>query len=229
MPARSHRVRKFRWSPPRFDGTTCLCHEKRSVGRPSLRSSAVVLNQSPPQLRSHGNQSRLAELRFPNRQDRLAQVHVSANQVCRLPQPQAGPIVQQDHRADRRWLQDDALRMGLDHLEKAAEFFTRVDVGNECRRLLRHYGRKRDSGDMAAAHGHIGRSTANNSTCRTTSWLLAWLCPGTLPHAEREHWQRWLVGRGHGRKHGESMHRRGTVIQATVERKCTVRSGVGGS
>jgi hypothetical protein len=41
--------------------------------------------------------------------------------------------------------------MGLDHLEKAAEFFPRVDVGNECWWLLRHYRRKRGCGDITTA------------------------------------------------------------------------------
>jgi hypothetical protein len=43
--------------------------------------------------------------------------------------------------------------MGLDHFEKAAEFIPRVDVGNECRWVLRHYGRKRSCGHIATAHG----------------------------------------------------------------------------
>jgi len=118
---------------------------------PSLRPRSVVLKQGPVQLRSHGNQSRLAELRVPNGQDRPVQVHVGPSQMCRFVQTQAGSIVHQNHRSDRRWLQDTFAPWGLDHFEKAAEFFPRVNVGNECRWLLRHYGRKRGSGDITTA------------------------------------------------------------------------------
>jgi hypothetical protein len=43
--------------------------------------------------------------------------------------------------------------MGVDHLDKAAEFFPREDVGNEYRRVFRHYCRKRGCGDVVTAHG----------------------------------------------------------------------------
>ena len=76
------------------NGAASLCREEGGVGWPSLRPSAVVLNQDPVQLRSHGNQSRLAELRVPNRQYGLTQIHVGASKVCRLTDTQAGPIVQ---------------------------------------------------------------------------------------------------------------------------------------
>src|SRR5579871_4702362 len=56
----------------RTDGATSLDCEKGGVGWPSLRPGAVVLNQDPVQLWSDGNQSRLAELRVPNREDRPA-------------------------------------------------------------------------------------------------------------------------------------------------------------
>ena len=36
----------------------------------------------------------------------------ATSQVCRLAQAQAGPIEHQNHRADRRWFQAHALRMG---------------------------------------------------------------------------------------------------------------------
>jgi hypothetical protein len=46
-----------------------------------------------------------------------------------------------------------ALRIGLDYPEKAADFFLRVDVGNEDWRTLRHYGRKRERSDVSSACG----------------------------------------------------------------------------
>src|SRR3990172_10321795 len=90
---------------PCIDRATQRRREKGGLGWPSLRSSAVVLDQGAAQLRSKGNQSRLAELRVPNGQDRPAQIHVGASQACRFPQPQANPIVHQNHPADIRYLQ----------------------------------------------------------------------------------------------------------------------------
>jgi hypothetical protein len=145
---------ELRFESPVPNGAASLCREEGGVGWPSLRPSAVILNQDPVQLRSHGNQSRLAELRVPNRQHGPTQIHVGASEVCRLADAQASPIVQQNHCADRHRLHcAGALRIGLDYPEKAADFFLRVDVGNEDRRTLRHYGRKRERSDVSSACG----------------------------------------------------------------------------
>ena len=81
----------------RADGAAVLSGEKGGVGWPSPWPAAVVLSQDPAQLLSHGNQSRLAKLRVPNRQDRRAQVHVGASQRDRLAQAQTGSVVRQNH------------------------------------------------------------------------------------------------------------------------------------
>jgi hypothetical protein len=116
---------------PYVDGAAFQGCEKGSLNWPPSRLRAIVLDQGPPQLRSHGNQPRLPELRVPNHQNRPVQVHVGASQVYCFTQTQANPIVNQNHRADRRWLQDDAPWMGFDHLKKTTKFLPRVDVGNE--------------------------------------------------------------------------------------------------
>jgi len=113
------------------DGAALHGCEKESIGWPSLRTSTVVLNQGPVQLWSDGNQSRFAELRIPNRQDRVVQVHVGASQIYCFTPAQARPVVHQNHRAERRRLQGGIPRMRFDHLEKTTEFLSRIDVGNE--------------------------------------------------------------------------------------------------
>lgn len=75
---------ELRFESPVPNGAASLCREEGGIGWPSFRPSAVILNQDPVQLRSHGNQSRLAELRVPNRQHGRTQIHVGASEVCRL-------------------------------------------------------------------------------------------------------------------------------------------------
>jgi hypothetical protein len=127
--------------------------EKWSVGWLPRRQSKGTLSQNLSQLRSHGDQSRLAELCIPYRQDRLIQVYVGASQICCFPQTQGSPVERQNHRADGHCSQKGTPRIEFDHLKKTADLFRRVDVGRESWRALWHYHRKRHFGNVIATQG----------------------------------------------------------------------------
>jgi len=60
---------EVRFEHPYVDWAALHSCEKGSVGLPPSRPRAIVLNQSLAQLRPHGNQSGLSELRVPNHQN----------------------------------------------------------------------------------------------------------------------------------------------------------------
>jgi hypothetical protein len=64
-----------------------------SIRRIKLGISGYAIRlKSTAQLRSHGNDARLKELRIPDREETIVQVHITAPKPDRFPNPQAGAV-----------------------------------------------------------------------------------------------------------------------------------------
>ena len=61
------------------DGIARPSCKKWGIGWPMFWPSTVILNQCSCQLRSYGNQSRFAEFRVLNRQERPVQIHIGTS------------------------------------------------------------------------------------------------------------------------------------------------------
>jgi hypothetical protein len=78
------------------DGSSIVCGQKRSGGREAwpVPLPLGIGSKDAGQVRTHGDQPRLMELRFAHRQDRVIQVHIPMLQANRFPDAEAGPVLE---------------------------------------------------------------------------------------------------------------------------------------
>jgi hypothetical protein len=120
----------------------------------------VVRTDRRGQRGADGNEPRLEELRVPDGEDALVEIHIAAPQAQALARPQSCSVEDQQQRPEGHVLQRQAaVLQGRRRIKEALQLVAGVDVGLEGTRDAWRRLRQRRSGQVPASH-EVGEEAA---------------------------------------------------------------------